>query len=165
MTTVKSVAVFAAACCVLAGYQGCKKPRKFVRTRQQQERVDEAILDAAPTPKFAIGADLGGKVNLIGLDMEPENPTPGGKVKFHFYWEVIGDMPEDGDWAIFLHVEGPAKGGGIGRVIADHYPVELSDGEQCPKGPCGLYPPIEWQKGQIIRRSSIRGAGRSGRER
>lgn len=126
---------------------GCKKPRKFVRTKQQQERVDTAILNAAPKTAFTVNADFDGKVKLLGIDVTPTNPAPGGKVTVDFVWQVTEEWATEGDWMVFVHVEGPTDKGGVGRVIADHYAVE--DGP----GGAGLYPPKEWKKGQIIRDS------------
>ena len=125
---------------------GCKKPRKFVRTSAQQERVDKAIGSSAPTsPRFTVGANFGDKVRLLGVDVGPAIPQPGGKITVDFHWEVMEEIGDEGDWMIFVHVEGPVQGGGIGRVIADHYAVE--DGP----GGAGLYPPVEWRKGEFIR--------------
>ncbi|MFT7620852.1 MAG: hypothetical protein ACI9WU_000011 [Myxococcota bacterium] len=145
MRPIQSVRLVAFFILTLLVVEGCKKPRKFVRTRQQQEKVDQSIMSEAPKPAQVSNANLGDKVKLLGMDIEPANPAPGAKVTLHFYWEVIADMPEDGDWMIFVHLEGPADGGGVARVIADHYAVE--DGP----GGAGLYPPGEWQKGQIIK--------------
>ena len=129
----------------LVASMGCKKPKKFMRTKHQQELVDNAVLSSAPSPAHPIGANLGDKIKLIGMDVEPKKIRPGGKVKLTFYWEVLEEIGGDGDWMIFVHLEGPVKGGGVGRVNGDHYAVE--DGE----GGAGLYPPKEWKKGQIIK--------------
>ncbi len=136
----------AAIVAVTAG-TGCKKPRKFVRTKAQQERVDNAILSSAPSPKHVVNANFDDVVELIGIDIDPPNPAPGAKVTVHFYWKVLAELESDGDWMIFVHLEGPVQGGGVARVIADHYAVE--DGP----GGAGLYPPKEWEKGQIIKDS------------
>jgi hypothetical protein len=126
---------------------GCRKPRKFVRTGQQQRLVNEAILDQAPTLEFTVGANLGGKLRLIGAEIEPVKKNAGGKITVVLYWECLSPLDNKGDWMIFVHAEGPVKGGGMARVIADHHAVE--DG---PGGP-GLYPINEWQAGQIIKDS------------
>jgi hypothetical protein len=132
---------------VLVVFSGCRKPRKFVRTKQQQQRVADAILTAEPAPKWKSGANFMEKVELLGVDITPENPSPGQKVTIHFYWKVLDLLPQDGDWMIFVHVEGPNEDGKLARVIADHYGVE--DGP----GGAGLYPPKEWKKGEIIKDS------------
>lgn len=131
--------------CAMALAMGCKKPRKFVRTKQQQQRVEDAVLSAAPAPRFKVDANFDDTIKLIGVDIDPKLPQPGGKITVHFYWEVMAELSSDGDWMIFVHVEGPVAGGGPARVIADHYAVE--DGP----GGAGLYPPKEWKKGQIIK--------------
>ncbi len=125
---------------------GCKKPRQFTRTKVQQEKVDQALLPSVPAPKFPVGAILDDKVKLVGLDVEPEKPDPGAKITVHFYWEVLADVEDKGEWMIFVHLEGPVQGGGEqARVIADHHAVE--DG---PGGP-GLFPMRDWKKGNIIK--------------
>lgn len=124
---------------------GCKKPRKFVRTQAQEDRVAQSILSTPPTVQQKSGASLGGKVVLLGVDLEPANPAPGGKVTVHFYWEVKEALSAEGDWMIFVHGEGPTADGKLTRIIADHYAVE--DGP----GGAGLYPPREWRKGEIVK--------------
>ncbi|HIA05033.1 MAG TPA: hypothetical protein EYN06_08685 [Myxococcales bacterium] len=124
---------------------GCRKPRKFVRTQQQQAVVNAAILTEAPKVQFKVDANLADKIRLIGADIEPNKKLSGGKVTVHFYWECLKPIGDKGDWMIFVHAEGPVNGGGMGRVIADHHAVEDSKG-----GP-GLFPISEWQVGQIIK--------------
>ena len=138
-------ALFLVLAVLLATAAGCRKPRQFVRTKGQQDRVDQSILSAAPTPKFAVDANLDDQVRLIGLDVEPANPEPGAKMTVHFYWEALADIEDKGNWMIFVHVEGPVQGGGVARVIADHHAIE--DGP----GGVGLYPIREWKKGQIVK--------------
>ena len=134
-------------CFTLVGGLSCKKPRKFVRTKQQQERVDQAILSAAPVPRFPVGANFGDKVRLVGVDISPANPVPGGKITLDFYWEALDEVSSEGDWMIFVHLEGPTEDGSVARVLADHYAVE--DGP----GGAGLYPVSEWSKGEVIKDS------------
>ncbi|MBT9556450.1 MAG: carbohydrate-binding family 9-like protein [Myxococcales bacterium] len=128
----------------LSIFSGCKKPRKFVRTKAQEERVAASVLTTAPTPELPSNANLGGKITFLGMDIEPNNPEPGSKVTVDFYWRA-DDAVGEGDWKIFVHAEGPTADGKLTRVIADHYAVE--DGP----GGAGLYPPREWRKGEIIK--------------
>lgn len=121
-----------------------RKPRRFQRTQEQQLKVDAALLTSEPMPMIPIGATFGDNVELIGLDIAPENPDPGATVTLWLHWKVLRPLPK-GDWMIGLHLEGPVAGGSVARVIADHYAVE--DG---PGGP-GLYPPASWRAGDIIR--------------
>jgi hypothetical protein len=145
-----------AACILLSA--GCRKPRKFVRTQHQQGLVNEAIMTEAPKPQFKVNANLGGKVRLIGADIEPAKKSPGDTVTVHLYWECLSAIGDKGDWMIFVHAEGPIKGGGMGRAIADHHAVEDGSG-----GP-GLYPINEWQSGQVIKDTkSFKLVDRSGR--
>jgi len=128
----------------LTAFSGCKKPRKFVRTKAQEERVAASVLTTAPAPELPSNANFGGKITFLGMDIEPNNPEPGSKVTVDFYWRA-DDAVGEGDWKIFVHVEGPTTEGKLTRVIADHYAVE--DGP----GGAGLYPPREWRKGEIIK--------------
>ena len=103
---------------------GCKKPRQFVRTKAQDERVAAAILTSAPAPKFKLDANFGNKIKLLGVDITPEHPEPGTKVAIDFYWQVDEALPPEGDWQIFVHAEAPTSEGKLTRIIADHYAVE-----------------------------------------
>ena len=66
----------------------------------------------------------------IPSSVTPKNPKPGGKITVDFYWECLSAVEAEGDWKIFVHVEGPTEGGKPARVIADHYAVE--DGSAAP---------------------------------
>ncbi|MFT5430593.1 MAG: hypothetical protein ACI9OJ_001268 [Myxococcota bacterium] len=144
-SAVQTAFVFAIAFTLIA--PGCKKPRKFVRTKAQQERVDNAVSKTAPTPKFAAGVNFADKIRLVGVDITPANPKPGAKIVVDFWWEVLAPIESDGDWKVFVHIEGPTEAGRPARVIADHYAVE--DGP----GGTGLYPVKEWKKGEFIKDS------------
>ena len=136
----------ALAVALIAVASGCRKPKTWRRTKAQEDRVAAAILSEAPTPRFKVGAILDGKVELIGLDVSPAKPDPGGKVTLDFYWRCLEETGTKNAWMVFVHVEGPVQGGGVARVIADHHAVEW------PNTP-GIYPMVEWKKGQIIKDS------------
>jgi hypothetical protein len=92
------------------------------------------ILATAPSPKYAVNADLDGKVVYLGLDVDPATPEPGRDIKLTHYWKVVAS-PGDG-WKPFTHLEGPNK---QGYINADHAAVK------------GKYPPSAWKAGEIIR--------------
>jgi len=92
------------------------------------------LLSSPPAPRYAVNADLDGKVVFLGLDVDPL-PAEGGKdLKLTQYWKVISP-PGDG-WKTFTHVEGPNK---QSYVNADHTPIQ------------GKYPVGSWKAGDIIR--------------
>jgi hypothetical protein len=92
------------------------------------------ILATAPTPKYAVNADLDGKLVYLGLDVDPATPEPGKDVKLTHYWKMVA-APGDG-WKPFTHLEGPNH---ASFINADHAAVK------------GKYPPSQWKAGEIIR--------------
>jgi arylsulfatase A-like enzyme len=89
-----------------------------------------ALLTARPSPQLKLDADLGGAVRLLGADL-PAELRAGGEARLVWYFEVLGRI--DGDWRVFVHVEGPQ-----GRFQGDHEPVQ------------GAFPVSRWRKGQLI---------------
>lgn len=128
MLTVLVVVLF-----VMAGFAGCKRPARVVLSKDQRVRIQENILKEVPTPKHLVNANFGDNIVLLGVDMEPENPSPGQEVKLTWYWQCKRAV-EPG-WKIFVHLELP-KGK---RMGLDHVPV----GE--------LFPMDQWEPGQYIR--------------
>jgi hypothetical protein len=92
------------------------------------------ILATAPTPKYAVNADLDGKVVYLGLDVDPATVEPGKDVKLTHYWKLVA-TPGDG-WKTFTHLEGPNH---QSYINADHPPVK------------GKYPVSAWKAGDIVR--------------
>jgi hypothetical protein len=92
------------------------------------------ILTAAPTPRFAVNADLDGKVVYLGLDTEAATVEPGRDFKLTHYWKMVAS-PGDG-WKTFTHLEGANH---AGFINVDHTPVH------------GKYPVAAWKPGEIIR--------------
>jgi hypothetical protein len=92
------------------------------------------ILATAPTPRYAVNADLDGKVVYLGLDVDPATPEPGKDVKLTHYWKMVSS-PGDG-WKPFTHLDGPNH---HNFINADHPAVK------------GKYPPSAWKAGEIIR--------------
>jgi hypothetical protein len=92
------------------------------------------ILTTAPTPKYAVNADLDGKVVYLGLDVDPATVEPGHDVKLTHYWKMVAS-PGDG-WKTFTHLSGPNN---AGFINADHAPVK------------GKYPVSAWKAGDIVK--------------
>ena len=96
------------------------------------------ILATAPTPKYAVNADLDGKLVYLGLDVDPATPEPGRDIKLTHYWKVVAPAGEG--WKPFTHLEGPNH---QSYINADHPPVK------------GKYPASSWKAGDIIRDEHI----------
>jgi hypothetical protein len=92
------------------------------------------ILAAPPSPKFAVNADLDGKIVYLGLDADPPVAEPGKDVKLTHYWKVVAPTGEG--WRIFTHLNGP---NGQPYINSDHPPVK------------GKYAVSQWKAGEIIR--------------
>ncbi len=112
---------------------GCRKPRQRILTKAQMRIIEENVLTKPPTPAIPIGADFGGKIRLLGVDLQPKAARPGDEVTITWYWEAVAP-PHDGDWMVFVHLDQPGR-----RQNLDHIPVEE------------LYPIKDWQAGQIVR--------------
>jgi len=94
----------------------------------------QSILTTAPTPKYAVNADLDGKLVYLGLDSDAVPIEPGKDVKITHYWKLVA--PAGDGWRIFTHVEGPNH---QNFINADHTPVK------------GKYPVSAWKSGDIIK--------------
>src|SRR6187551_1166308 len=92
------------------------------------------ILTTAPTPKYAVNADLDGKIVYLGLDADHIPIEPGKDVTLTHYWKLVS--PPGQDWKTFTHLNG---GGSKSFINADHAPVK------------GKYPVGAWKAGEIIR--------------
>ena len=106
----------------------CKKPRKQVLSRDQNDQVQKAISTTAPTPQHAVGVDFDGKVRLVGYDLSAKAVKAGEAFEVTWYWESLTDL--QGDWKVFVHFESPGKK----RTVHDHHPV------------AELYPMKKWKK-------------------
>lgn len=127
----QSLAILALAALVATG---CNKPRKRVLTKEQTSKIQSAILTEAPTPKFPVGANFDGVVELVGVDLSSPTVKVGSPFTVTYYWKVLKDMPK-GVWKIFVHFELPGKK----RTTHDHQGVNE------------LLPLNKWKAGQIIK--------------
>ena len=91
------------------------------------------LLPAAPTPRYPVHADLGGKVIYLGLDVDPPAIVPSRKFTLTHYFKVV-EPP--GDWKLFTHLHGAGKSH---FTNLDHTPVQ------------GKYPVSAWRAGDIVR--------------
>ncbi len=111
----------------------CRKPMKLVLTKDQRMRIAQNILKKAPTPMFKSGAIFGNNIEFIGMDVEPKESRPGGRVTLTYYWKCLKKV--SGPWKVFVHFELPQGR----RMVLDHVPIHE------------LYPIENWKPGQVIR--------------
>jgi hypothetical protein len=88
-------------------------------------------------PKVSIrgGAELGGKVQMLGAEVEPGQLVPGEPARVSVFYKVLEEM--DRDYLVFVHVED--VDGRMGRFNVDHPPAG------------GQYPTRSWRKGETVR--------------
>jgi hypothetical protein len=82
----------------------------------------------------AVQANLADQLGVIGYEIKPERPTPGGELVVNVHWLALAAMPKV--YTGFLHLVGPD-----GRLITqdDH---ELGR---------GFYRTLCWQPGEVVR--------------
>ncbi|MFT7582561.1 MAG: hypothetical protein ACI9MR_004243 [Myxococcota bacterium] len=112
--------------------EACRKPRKRAYTKQQQQKVAEAVLETAPKPQTPADITLNDTIRYLGVDFDRSAVRPGGKLTATWYWEAL--KPAQGGWKVFVHFYGPHNK----RTVHDHHTV----GE--------LHPISSWKAGQII---------------
>lgn len=111
---------------------GCVED-SYQPTAQDLETIKKNVLVQPPQMRFKVNASLEGKVEYLGLDVEPEEVIPGKPVKLTHYWKVNEPVS---DWRIFVHLNDPGQ---VRFINADHAPVG------------GRYPAAQWKRGEIIR--------------
>ena len=114
------------------------KPQPIDDERKSYDRsaFKDAISSSAPSSiPYPNKAVFGGKIQLLGMDVEPRQPAPGDRVKVSFYFKVLEYIDED--WQLFIHMD--SWGGFSERIHGDHNPVE------------GKYRTGYWQKGEVVR--------------
>jgi hypothetical protein len=132
LTSLIRLALVAPVAAMLLG--GCVEQDDEKPNDEDMKVAKQNILATAPTPKYAVNADLDGKVVYLGMDVDPATPEPGHDIKLTHYWKMVAS-PGDG-WKPFTHLEGPAH---ANYINADHPAVK------------GKYPPSSWKAGEIIR--------------
>src|SRR5437762_2943927 len=117
----------------LALLVGCVEQDADKPTAEDLAAAKQNILTTAPTPKYAVNADLDGKLVYLGLDVDHIPIEPGKDVTLTHYWKLVASPGQD--WKTFTHL----NGGGKSFINADHPPVK------------GKYPVGSWKAGEIIR--------------
>jgi hypothetical protein len=83
--------------------------------------------------QYRVGANLGGKVQLLGYNIE-SGFRPGDEINLILFWQALQDMEKD--YTVFNHLVN--EGGNIWGQ-KDNPPVD------------GFYPTTQWEKEEIIR--------------
>jgi hypothetical protein len=99
--------------------------------------IKENLLSAAPAPRHAVNADLGGKVIYLGADVDRERASVDDRVKVTHYWKVV--EPPGPEWRLFTHVNG-----GAGDWIN-------VDDTRMRK----MYGPDKWKAGDLVRDEQV----------
>jgi hypothetical protein len=104
-------------------------------------RVDGAVVPS--TPQRPVNADLQAQVRLLGADVAPPGgaccdmagpPQGTGRVTVTLWWQGTGKA--QANYRVFVHLVNPE-----GRTV--------TQSDHLPGGP--FYPPLLWQKGEILR--------------
>jgi 4-amino-4-deoxy-L-arabinose transferase-like glycosyltransferase len=95
-------------------------------------KVRPAAYAAVEVPN-RLDADLGGRVTLLGYDVDRRTVTPGGEVDVTLYWAAQASVPVD--YTVFLHL-----------AASDGPPYAQADGQ--PQH--GAYPTSFWDVGEIV---------------
>jgi hypothetical protein len=113
-------------------------------TRVKQEAPSELsqyVLERAPREmENSRFIDFGGKVHLLGFDLDPTgNARPGDSVKLTLYWKSVAPLTRG--WNLFTHLSNE-----YGRQI-DNYdnigPLRQLDGN------AQVLSPSKWQRGKV----------------
>ncbi len=86
-------------------------PWLWIRPAYQPPSASEPLAER-------LDVDFGGRMRLVGYEVEYDSPRPGSTVRVRLEWEVLQAM--DRDWSVFIHLNDPV----LGRPIAqrDMYP-------------------------------------------
>jgi hypothetical protein len=95
-----------------------------------QNPLRESVRTEEPRMQKRLSADFEGKVELIGVDLEPVIRR-GRKIKITVHYKVKERIP--GNYKVFIHFDGPAH-----RFHGDHIPVEER------------YPTSQWGAGEYV---------------
>ncbi|SEL53720.1 hypothetical protein SAMN05444354_106339 [Stigmatella aurantiaca] len=95
----------------------------------------QATVSQVPAVSIKSGANLGGKVEVVGASVQPGRVKPGEQARITVFFKVLA--PIDEDYIVFVHVEDPA--GRMERMNLDHKPAS------------GLYATTQWKPGETVK--------------
>ncbi len=99
------------------------------------EERRQAVVAQVPPLQLKTGANLGGKVELVGATVQPGRIRPGEPARVTAYFKVL--QPLEADYLVFVHVED--ADGRMERLNIDHKPAG------------GLYPTTSWKPGETVK--------------
>lgn len=90
-----------ALCALLAALSSCAAPRE---TAKVDPTLESFVLDHTPDSiEHRLFIDFGGKVHLLGYDLEPDGVTgPGSTIDLKLYWKCVDKLPPG--WNLFTHL-------------------------------------------------------------
>jgi hypothetical protein len=88
-----------------------------------------------PMPEFALQADFGSSIRLLGFDLKQVAPSPGGQLEVVLYWQALSTIGED--YKVFVHLYHPTIPGG------------LPGQHDSPPGN-GAFPTSSWLRDEIV---------------
>ncbi|MCB9550877.1 MAG: glycosyltransferase family 39 protein [Myxococcales bacterium] len=94
--------------------------------------INRALIDALPPGANEVSINFEDKIELVGWQVEPREPSPGSPATLSLFWKALQDDP--GTWKVFVHIDAAGQ-----RIHGDHDPVE------------GLFPTRNWRKGDLVR--------------
>ena len=119
-----------------------------------------------PSPEHPLAAGFGPAIQLLGFDLKPLAPAPGGQIEVVLYWQALDTIGED--YKVFVHLYHPTIPGGLpgqhdsppgngefptsgwlpGEVVTDSHVVAIEP--EAPTGVCklgvGLYVPATGER-------------------
>ncbi len=95
----------------------------------------QATVTKVPPLSIKNGANLGGKVELVGATVEPGRVVPGQPARVTLFFKVLERI--DDDYTVFVHVED--VDGRMERMNLDHKPAN------------GMYPTTQWKPGETVK--------------
>jgi 4-amino-4-deoxy-L-arabinose transferase-like glycosyltransferase len=88
-----------------------------------------------PRPEFALQADFGSGIRLLGFDLKQVAPSPGGQLEVVLYWQALSTISED--YKVFVHLYHPTIPGGLPGQHDSH-----------PGN--GAFPTSSWLRDEIV---------------
>jgi hypothetical protein len=99
-----------------------------------QERRAATVAQVPPL-SLRSGANLGGKVEVVGASVQPGRIAPGDQARVTVFFKVLQPLEED--YLVFVHVED--ADGRMERMNVDHKPAG------------GLYATTQWKPGETVK--------------
>jgi len=120
-------------------WAGCYFPEPAPLSEAQRAQVAAHLLSPTPAARAAlgarqVGAEVGGLLRVIGVDLDRAEARPGEVVTATYYLEALDDIPAGTQ--LLVHLQGPRQGA---FQNLDHAPVG------------GLLPLSALRRGQVVR--------------